>query len=71
MKTTTTDRYGFQRALDMGRTLLSTAVQRTEPHPLGLLLFDDRRPRVWVARTRLSHSRGLGELGDLFRYVRG
>jgi GNAT superfamily N-acetyltransferase len=68
MKTTTTDRQDLQRALDMERTLLSAAVQRTEPHPLGLLLFDDRRPRVWV-HNQLHVTGPAGDIDDLIRVL--
>jgi predicted GNAT family acetyltransferase len=68
MKTTTTDRQDFQRALDMERTLLSAAVQRVEPHPLGLLLFDDRRPRVWV-HNQLDVTGPAGDIDDLVRVL--
>jgi predicted GNAT family acetyltransferase len=68
MKTTTTDRQDLQRALDMERTLLSAAVQRTEPHPLGLLLFDDRRPRVWV-HNQLDVTGPAGDIDDLVRVL--
>jgi GNAT superfamily N-acetyltransferase len=68
MKTTTTDRQDLQRALDMERTLLRAAVQRAEPHPLGLLLFDDRRPRVWV-HNQLDVTGPAGDIDDLVRVL--
>ena len=63
---TTTDRQDFVRALDMERDLLAGAAQRSEPHPLGLLLFDDARPRVWV-HNQLHVTGPAGDIDDLVR----
>ena len=66
--TTTTDRRDFQRALDMERGLLAGAAQRSEPHPLGVLLFDDARPRVWV-HNQLHVTGPAGDIDDLVRIL--
>ncbi len=66
--TTTTDRQDFQRALDMERGLLAGAAQRSEPHPLGVLLFDDARPRVWV-HNQLHVTGPAGDIDDLVRIL--
>jgi GNAT superfamily N-acetyltransferase len=66
--TTTTDRQDFQRALAMERALLAAAAQRTEDHPLGLLLFDDARPRVWV-HNQLHVTGPAGDIDDLVRVL--
>jgi ribosomal protein S18 acetylase RimI-like enzyme len=58
----------MRRALDMERGLLATAVQRAEPHPLGLLLFDDARPRVWVHNQFLVTG-PAGDIDDLVRIL--
>jgi ribosomal protein S18 acetylase RimI-like enzyme len=61
---TTTDRQEFQLALEMERNQLAAAAQRSEPHPLGLLLFDDARPRVWV-HNELHVTGPAGDIDDL------
>jgi ribosomal protein S18 acetylase RimI-like enzyme len=66
--TTTTDRRDFQRALDMERGLLAAVAQRAEEHPLGLLLFDDARPRVWV-HNQLHVTGPAGDIDDLVRIL--
>jgi ribosomal protein S18 acetylase RimI-like enzyme len=66
--TTKTDRHDFQRALDMERGLLAAASQRSEEHPLGLLLFDDARPRVWV-HNQLHVTGPAGDIDDLVRIL--
>jgi ribosomal protein S18 acetylase RimI-like enzyme len=66
--TTTTDRRDFQRALEMERGLLAAAAQRAEEHPLGLLLFDDARPRVWV-HNQLHVTGPAGDIDDLVRIL--
>jgi ribosomal protein S18 acetylase RimI-like enzyme len=66
--TTTTDRRDYQRALDMERGLLAAAAQRSEDHPLGLLLFDDARPRVWV-HNQLHVTGPAGDIDDLVRVL--
>jgi ribosomal protein S18 acetylase RimI-like enzyme len=62
--TTTTDRQDFERAVAMERDLLGAAAGRAAPHPLGVLLFDDARPRVWV-HNQLHVTGPAGEVGDL------
>jgi ribosomal protein S18 acetylase RimI-like enzyme len=64
--TTRTDRRDFQRALDMERGLLSAVAQRAVQHPLGLLLFDDAHPRVWV-HNELHVTGPAGDIDDLVR----
>jgi ribosomal protein S18 acetylase RimI-like enzyme len=66
--TTTTDRQDFARALAMERGLLAAAAERSEPHPLGLLLFDDARPRVWV-HNQLHVTGPAGDIDDLVRIL--
>ena len=66
--TTTTDRQDFNRAVTMERELLAGAAQRSEPHPLGLLLFDDARPRVWV-HNQLHVTGPAGDIDDLVRIL--
>jgi ribosomal protein S18 acetylase RimI-like enzyme len=66
--TTTADRRDFQRALDMERGQLAAAAQRSEEHPLGLLLFDDVRPRVWV-HNQLHVTGAAGDIDDLVRVL--
>ena len=66
--TTTTDRRDFQRALDMERGLLAAASQRSEAHPLGVLLFDDARPRVWV-HNQLHVTGPAGDIDGLVRIL--
>src|SRR4051794_36416683 len=66
--TTTTDRQDFVRALAMERCLLAAAAERSEPHPLGLLLFDDGRPRVWV-HNQLHVTGPAGDIDDLVRIL--
>src|SRR4051794_40626185 len=66
--TTTTDRRDFQRALDMERGLLAAVAQRAEEHPLGLLIFDDARPRVWV-HNQLHVTGPAGDIDDLIRVL--
>jgi ribosomal protein S18 acetylase RimI-like enzyme len=68
MTTTTTDRRDFERALEMERGQLAAASQRAEPHPLGLLLFDDARPRVWV-HNQLHVTGPAGDIDDLVRVL--
>jgi ribosomal protein S18 acetylase RimI-like enzyme len=65
---TTTDRQDLQRALAMERDLLAAAAQRTEAHALGLLLFDDARPRVWV-HNQLHVTGPAGDVDDLIRVL--
>src|SRR5947208_16895623 len=65
---TTTDRRDFQRALDMERGLLAAAAQRSQDHPLGLLLFDEARPRVWV-HNQLHVTGPAGDIDDLVRVL--
>jgi ribosomal protein S18 acetylase RimI-like enzyme len=65
---TTTDRQDFQRALDMERDLLGSAAERAESHPLGVLLFDDARPRVWV-HNQLHVTGPAGDIDDLVRIL--
>lgn len=65
---TTTDRQDFVRAVDMERGLLAAAAQRSERHPLGLLLFDDARPRVWV-HNQLHVTGPAGDIDDLVRIL--
>jgi GNAT superfamily N-acetyltransferase len=64
MTTTTTDRRDFLRALEMERAMLGAAAQRTESHPLGVLLFDDVRARVWV-HNQLHVTGPAGDVDDL------
>ena len=66
--TTTTDRHDFRRALEMERGLLAGAAQRSEEHPLGLLLFDAARPRVWV-HNQLHVTGPAGDIDDLVRIL--
>jgi GNAT superfamily N-acetyltransferase len=66
--TTTTDRQDFQRALAMDRALLAAAAQRAEDHPLGILLFDEARPRVWV-HNQLHVTGPAGDIDDLVRLL--
>src|SRR3954468_21327862 len=66
--TTTTDRQDFVRALAMERGLLAAAADRSERHPLGLLLFDDARPRVWV-HNQLHVTGPAGDIDDLVRIL--
>jgi ribosomal protein S18 acetylase RimI-like enzyme len=66
--TTTTDRRDFLRALEMERGLLARASQRAEEHPLGVLLFDDARPRVWV-HNQLHVTGPAGDIDDLVRVL--
>src|SRR5689334_7425529 len=66
--TTTTDRHDFTRALDMERGLLAGTAQRAEEHPLGLLLFDDARPRVWV-HNQMHVTGPAGDIDDLVRIL--
>jgi len=66
--TTPTDRRDFQRALDMERDQLAAAAQRAEPHPLGLLLFDEAHPRVWV-HNQLHVTGPAGDIDDLVRVL--
>jgi GNAT superfamily N-acetyltransferase len=66
--TTTTDRRDFLRALEMERDLLAAASQRAESHPLGLLLHDDERPRVWV-HNQLHVNGATGDIDDLIRIL--
>jgi ribosomal protein S18 acetylase RimI-like enzyme len=66
--TTTTDRQDFQRALEMERRLLAAAAERAEEHPLGLLLFDAARPRVWV-HNQLHVTGPAGDIDDLVRVL--
>src|SRR5947207_13087322 len=68
MTTTTTVCGGFQRALVMERGQLAAAAQRAERHPLGLLLFDDERPRVWV-HNQLHVTGPAGDIDDLVRVL--
>ena len=65
---TTTDRQDFQRAVAMEREQLAAAAQRSEEHPLGLLLFDDARPRVWV-HNQLHVTGPAGDIDDLVRIL--
>jgi ribosomal protein S18 acetylase RimI-like enzyme len=62
--TTTTDRHDFRRAAAMERDQLAAAAQRAEPHPLGLMLFDDARARVWV-HNQLYVTGPAGDIDDL------
>jgi ribosomal protein S18 acetylase RimI-like enzyme len=66
--TTTSDRQDFVRALAMERGLLAAAADRSERHPLGLLLFDDGRPRVWV-HNQLHVTGPAGDIDDLVRIL--
>jgi GNAT superfamily N-acetyltransferase len=66
--TTTDDRQDFKRAVAMERDQLAAAAQRAEPHPLGLLLFDDARPRVWV-HNQLHVTGPAGDIDDLVRIL--
>src|SRR6476619_7361266 len=66
--TTTTDRRDFRRALDMERALLAAAAQRSQEHPLGLLLFDEARPRVWV-HNQLHVTGPAGDIDELVRIL--
>ena len=52
----------------MERDLLAAAVQRAVAHPLGLLLFDDAHPRVWV-HNQLHVTGPAGDIGDLVRIL--
>jgi ribosomal protein S18 acetylase RimI-like enzyme len=52
----------------MERGLLAAAAQRSEPHPLGLLLFDDARPRVWV-HNQLHVTGPAGDIDDVVRIL--
>jgi ribosomal protein S18 acetylase RimI-like enzyme len=62
--TTTDDRQDFLRAVAMERAQLAAAAGRSKPHPLGLLLFDDARPRVWV-HNQLHVTGPAGDIDDL------
>src|SRR3954453_18470910 len=66
--TTTSDRQDFVRALAMERGLLAAAADRSERHPLGLLLFADARPRVWV-HNQLQVTGPAGDIDDLVRIL--
>src|SRR5436190_13761166 len=68
MTTTPTDRRDMRRALDMERGQLAGAAARAEPHPLGLLLFDEVRPRVWV-HNQLHVTGPAGDIDDLVRVL--
>src|SRR5204862_6326086 len=68
MTTTPTDRREFERALDMERGQLAAAAARAEAHPLGLLLFDEGRPRVWV-HNQLHVTGPAGDIDDLIRVL--
>jgi GNAT superfamily N-acetyltransferase len=52
----------------MERGLLAAAAQRSKPHPLGLLLFDERRPGVWV-HNQLHVTGPAGDIDDLIRIL--
>src|SRR5439155_20514130 len=52
----------------MERDLLAAAVQRAVAHPLGLLLFDDAHPRVWV-HNQLHVTGPAGDIDDLVRVL--
>ena len=52
----------------MERDLLGAAAERAEPHPLGVLLFDDARPRVWV-HNQLHVTGPAGDIDDLVRIL--
>jgi GNAT superfamily N-acetyltransferase len=68
MTKTTTDRRDFRRAREMERGLFAAAAQRAEPHPLGLMLHDDRLPRVWV-HNQLCVTGPAGDIDDLLGIV--
>jgi ribosomal protein S18 acetylase RimI-like enzyme len=68
MTTTTTDRQDLQRALAMERALLAAAAQRSEDHPLGVLLFDAAHPHVWV-HNQLHVTGPAGDIDDLIRVL--
>jgi ribosomal protein S18 acetylase RimI-like enzyme len=52
----------------MERDLLGAAAERAEPHPLGVLVFDDARPRVWV-HNQLHVTGPAGDIDDLVRIL--
>src|SRR3954451_14665386 len=65
---TTTDPRDLRRARAMERDMLARAAGRSESHPLGLLIFDDRRPRVWV-HNQLYVTGPAGDIDDLIRIL--
>src|SRR4051812_38683512 len=65
---TTTDRRDMLRALAMERDMLARAAGRSEPHPLGLLIFDDKLPHVWV-HNQLYVTGPAGDIDDLIRVL--
>jgi ribosomal protein S18 acetylase RimI-like enzyme len=66
--TTATDRQDHPRALAVERALLAAAAQRSEDHPLGVLLFDAAHPHVWV-HNQLHVTGPAGDIDDLIRLL--
>jgi len=62
------DQQDFLRALEMERGLLAGTAQRSQEHPLGVLLFDEARPRVWV-HNQLHVTGPAGDIDDLVRIL--
>ena len=52
----------------MERGLLAAAAGRAEPHPLGVLVFDAARPRVWV-HNQLHVTGPAGDIDDLIEVL--